>query len=652
MNFKSMIRKNFIYHIKQYLAFFLCISFSIMVFFIYSIIYYNPALYETIRYTTIDEVMKMALFIIGIFSVFFIHYAYQAFIKSKYHEIGLFITLGMTSKEINRMNRIEYFIIMCISIVAAIISGVVFSKLFYMIFLSIIDLKDIPFILNYKSFLLTIILFSFIFTVVLIISHFKINKFQVIELLKKEKMSEINDSNNPLLGFIGILLIIVSYLLTYLLLVKNVVNNPLLFLILFFTMNLIGLYLIIKEFGQIILRLIKKEKYHQNILFYSELKQHFKQYKNILFVTTLLIAVAIYFIGLTFSVYATQLEEVKKVYPYDLMLIETGWSKSLSDEEITQIFEKHHIDKEEKTMEFMHMILYKTTTNQYGIWGDTVIVSENMYNQLSQKNLDVKKDHAVAISFEDGSLKWFEKEEDIVFKDQQTNRNFQFKFQEEKIGYHYNINNYQLQFMIIIDDANYNQIVRELGSDRIERFRMFKLDHWMNSKPLVLDFVNAVKAKNPEKIENQTLQQLYNDWSLMPSSRVLAYENNMRNASCNLFVMCFIGITFSISIGVVITLKLFNDLPNQKKRYEKIKKIGSSDVEMKKPIFSELKVIFFIPMILGLLIGFLYIMLTAMNFTFYYRVMWYSLMMMLVFIVIHFTFYFITKNKYIKQIIH
>ena len=143
MTFKDIAIKNFKANFKKYFAYFLCSSFSIMIFFIYTTLIFNNSLLENLADSSMKIYMIMMTFIVALFAVFFLSYAHSSFIKSRNKEFGLYLTLGMTNKDISRLIKIENTIIIFISLITGLIAGTVFSKLFFLIVINLLNLQNI-----------------------------------------------------------------------------------------------------------------------------------------------------------------------------------------------------------------------------------------------------------------------------------------------------------------------------------------------------------------------------------------------------------------------------------------------------------------------------------------------------------------------------
>src|SRR5665647_1527393 len=104
MNFNQISFKIFKANLRRYLLFFLCSSFTIMIFFTYSTILTNKEFMNPSKVNgTITSNLIAPSLGIALFSVMFIIYAHASFAKFRRTEFGLFMVLGMTNWDIGRI---------------------------------------------------------------------------------------------------------------------------------------------------------------------------------------------------------------------------------------------------------------------------------------------------------------------------------------------------------------------------------------------------------------------------------------------------------------------------------------------------------------------------------------------------------------------
>ena len=98
MTFNEIILKMFKHNFRRYLLFFLCNSFTVMIFFVYTSLYTNR---DFNNVYIVDPSISSNLIAPGLgivlFSVFLVVYAQSAHMKNRKKDFGLFLVLGMTN---------------------------------------------------------------------------------------------------------------------------------------------------------------------------------------------------------------------------------------------------------------------------------------------------------------------------------------------------------------------------------------------------------------------------------------------------------------------------------------------------------------------------------------------------------------------------
>ncbi|MEW8955453.1 ABC transporter permease, partial [Clostridium sp.] len=354
MNFNHIAIKNFKGNIKSYISYFICNTFSITIFFMYSTIFFNEDFYRSkdIEKGVMDAILIPTVALI-LFSVFFIIYSHSTFIKRRKREFGVFMSLGMGPLDIVKLILVENGVIAFISIAFGVLVGTIFSRLFFLFIVKLIDITSVSFSLSFKSYIFSIVVFSLIFSISILITLIQVNKFEIVKLLKSHRISEGNSKGKWWIGIVGCVFIILSMTILYIRFGKDANKDS--ELLLYCTVSLfIGIYLALHGLGGIILNLVRRSRnLYRNLLVVSNLNHKFKQVKNIMFVVILLIMITIWYSGHCLNLYLSSERIARESNPYDISFIETSDNKNI--DEINNILNKEDnpITKYEK-IEFLY----------------------------------------------------------------------------------------------------------------------------------------------------------------------------------------------------------------------------------------------------------------------------------------------------------
>ena len=159
MTFQQFAYHNVIRNARVYAAFLLASIFSVLVFFVYSMLMFHPNIEDQFLQNIAFGGMFIAQVILIIFTLFFLFYSMSAFLQARSQEFGVLLNLGMDKRQLNRMIFLETMILGFISTTVGIFFGFAFSKFFFMVIRELFLLDSLPLYMSWKPFTLTIIVF-------------------------------------------------------------------------------------------------------------------------------------------------------------------------------------------------------------------------------------------------------------------------------------------------------------------------------------------------------------------------------------------------------------------------------------------------------------------------------------------------------------
>lgn len=165
MTFNKIVWKMAKHHYKKYIFYLVCNSLAVTFFFMFTTVYLNKQLVEMEQSEGIQYVLSIPGVALIIFTIFFMSYAHHIFMKKRRSEFGLFMTLGMTRREISKLIVLENSIIALISLIIGVLIGATLSRFFFWLLLKFVGIQEILFQLHAKMFLYTVIVFLVMFFV-------------------------------------------------------------------------------------------------------------------------------------------------------------------------------------------------------------------------------------------------------------------------------------------------------------------------------------------------------------------------------------------------------------------------------------------------------------------------------------------------------
>lgn len=697
MTFSSITRKNFMYNLRKYLSFYFVNSIIVGMLLMYGSLMYNPNVLDEIGKSTLYETINMSLLGIGMFSIVFITYTNIAFLKHRGKEFGMYLTLGMTTKDLSKLIFVENLGIMVLSLITGFCGGALFSRLFYMGLNKVMAVTPINYFLSYKSFLFSGGVFILIFLCNFIFNIIYIRRFSIIDVIKSSKKKEVG-KQGIFLGVVAIILFAVSVYCLPKTLLKQILADKQYFIGIFIGTIIISLYMIIGTIMGVIKFVFQKipKVYNGNILVLSNLSHRFLAYKNILYSLSILIAGAIFYVGFTYSMYVSTRDYIELDNNYEIMFVESSKFNKVEKEEIESILEKYEENiKSYNEVEYIEIPQYRVESGQVSLWSDeSSIISQSEYNKHMTSKYNLNDNEAVYVDSYGELMEHIQPTTILPIIDEEIKSNLREALYDEKTGafleniteerFHgilgdsnflkfekENIksekesftnvrmtNQYRVGATFIVNDKLYNEIKEVISGDSIKYMHLIDMNDI--SDDVFYGILNHLRAKNNLDESYWQNGSLFGTTSHDKRGDIEAYrpvhteelvELQLESNGIGFFSMVFIGIMFFIANGVVLYYKVLSDIDDEKERVNALTRIGITETELKSIISKELAITFFVPMIIGGGIGiyFLYIMMS--NNSIAGLLMKRSLAIFIICIIAQTIFYCIGKRKYINDVI-
>ncbi len=186
------VRKSY----KDFAIYFLTLLLSVSIFYTFNSfdqqeVILNLNKEQLTLFQLISQVMTMLSVLVSLVCGFLILYANNFIIKRRKKELGLYMMLGMKNSRISRVLVYETFMIGLISLIGGLLLGFFLSQGITLVSANILAVSvDYHFVFSVPATLLTVLSFMLIFLVVMIFNTWIIGKYQLIDLLKANRVSE------------------------------------------------------------------------------------------------------------------------------------------------------------------------------------------------------------------------------------------------------------------------------------------------------------------------------------------------------------------------------------------------------------------------------------------------------------------------------
>lgn len=584
MTFRQFAYRNVVRNSRIYAAFFMASCFSVMVFFIYSMLMFHPSVESGFIRSVSLVGMMTAQVILVMFSIFFLYYSMKAFLEARSKEFGILLHLGMEKRQLNRLVLLETMLIGSGSILVGIVFGFSFSKFFFMIVREILHMQSLPLYLSWKPFLLTISVFMTAFVVISFMSVYFMRDRKVLDLMKS--YDEITSSSYSVLRAIyGVVFIGSAYLLA-LLMSKVTLFSFSIFIPFLATF---GTYYFFTDTLVFLLDTVKKRKNRYwkkyRLLAIAEQTNLIQTNAKMYFVVTMVTTLAFLSVGLlaTMSSYTSQYDRLNP-----LGLVYKG--------AINNPYERQHITSILSQLEHQglsyHMtnFVVKKQTSSYTQNTVELFRESEMNSLLSSFGypfVDVEQGKAIFIPHSEESLQSLKgKVVTTVLQENNVPLIIDSVYPKIVLPTSFTSTN-----SIIISDEDYAKLMKPLvGFSWVNSsYHLFTFDvaQWMETKNITLgveqliveESLNSLEYKLPFYFENAGLN----------------YSYILSTYSLFTLVGLLVAAVFLLAAGSFVYFKLHTALEREKRKFDALRRMGLTNQELKKLVSQYLLPQFFLP---------------------------------------------------------
>ena len=558
--------------------------FSVLVFFIYSMLMFHPEIENGFLGNVPIIWMVVAEIILVVFSWFFIFYSMKAFLEARAKEFAILIHLGMERKQLTRMIFLETIIIGFISIILGIIFGYAFSKFFFMVVREILMLEDLPLYLSWEPFLLTIAVYFSAFILISLFSvHFSPEK-KVIDLLNGYKNIQIDVDFTKRKAVLGIVFILSGY--GFALLTTR--SNMIIFSIFIPLLITIGTYLFFTDTTQYFVDRIKNRRFiywkKSRMLPMAEQTFILKNNGRMFFVMTIVTTMAFLSIGLlaTLSSYTSQYDKLNP-----LGLIYKG--------HIDNPMEREHISSlitelEEKGLSY-HLTRFTVLkqTSSFTKFEVEVFKESDINNLLFSYGypmVRLSRGEAMFVPYSKDSIKELAKKKvDTILLENNVRLTIDRVYPE--LIFPSSIVSLN---SIIVSDVDFRRLVQPYNGypHREPGYHLFTFDipQWMEAEDVGFPIQQEVAEEYAK--EKYTLPYYFENAGLNYSYILSTY-------SLFTLVGLLVAAVFLLAAGSFIYFRLHTNLEAEKKKFDVLKRMGISNSELKSLVTKLLFPQFFLP---------------------------------------------------------
>ncbi len=651
MKLFTLAMRNIKLNLKKYIMYFFSMSFSVFTTYTFLSLMENEYVAMAFKYDLRYKYLLTSFgIIILVFVLFFLISSNNSFIRARKKELSTYSLFGMSNGMIGRLLFIETMLVGIAALSIGIAVGIFFSKLMAM-FLLRLTLSgytgDISFSIGAGSILITDLIFLSIFCFMGLSGLRVINRFELVDLFKAEKMAEGRSNGSIPVMIISLLLIGAGYFLACFRRTEIVVMAAIPILILVIT----GTYLFFWGGLPKVLGMVKRNRksYYQgvNLVAVSTFSHRMKTIASVMATITVLSAVATTAIATGFTLYSNTRNNTYGNVGFDMYFY--GGGKALS-EELHEVFRSNNI----KITDEYTMDLYEAAPEI-----ETVMIGTMKHISAEDKlRVYAQSDYNLLVSLSKGDLEpvgiapgeglyiYSYSTEDIEY----AMRGKAFTFRDMSITLtsvvRTGITGFGKNHILVLGDDEFAELV---GSGDI-----YKAAGSFNGYKQATLF-NYEDSLDNGKLDEELRRVLKGNAEGYKTAYGL-YIESMQIFGLICFIGFFMSAVFILMTASLLYFKQIMAAEEEKHQYAMLRKIGMDARTESRIIARRLLPVFFIPLAVGILHS-IFAMKTADTVAFsniitagnsYLTVLAFSSVMYGVYGLVYGIFYLITRGQYAR----
>lgn len=602
MTFWQFAFKNVSRNSKAYFAYFVSSAFSIMVFFSFTVYAYHPRLQSVQSFQERDPLMNLAStaqFVIVMFSFFFLLYSIGTFLNVRKQQFGILTILGISQRQLKRLLFTENMIIGILSIFIGIQGGLVFSNFFLLVTSKLTSAKGLYLYWPTKAIIVTTVTFIILFLIVSTFTPMFIRTRKTTQLIKgvnKEKSEKKPSILISLFAVIclGLCYYIAGYPRGYVT-EKNVQNGSVFFIMLsILPLVVVGTYLFFSQTFLLFIYILKKRRKFYlkqiNMLWISDLVSRTRSNINVLFIVSMLSALAFTIIIGLFAANNNTKASVLERYPIPFTYTSEG-DNSLEQKHITTI-ETELTNSNFPYKKYKFTVLKDTASKE-----DIMLMKMSDYNaiakQLKRSEIKIDSTEVYIISRHSPELldlvsNPFAKQNTITLGS--NKKEFHIKgFINKGIE-----PSFAFPHLVVVQDYVFDNMIPHIETTVIYNYFV---ENWENAIVPTKNMLRVISSDARAFYEKHTEENAPVPFFIHTATDELIYGKG--NAVAQFFIWAFLGFIFFIGAASVLYFRMYNDLTTEKQKYITITKLGLTESEMFRSATIQLGILFFVPYIVA-----------------------------------------------------
>jgi hypothetical protein len=473
----------------------------------------------------------------------------------------------------------ENVVITFCSLILGLVTGTVFSKIFFLIIIKISGIEVVDFQLHLWNYLLTSIVFGMIFIMVAIYGFFKLGKLQIVNSTYHKNIEYCKKTRHAIISVIGLLILAQVMYQGHNAVNTNKGGYG------FGLIGILGLYLFIYGIDSLIPLVVGffNIGHGDNPILGYQIKQVMSRNKSIMFLLTMLGILTFYISG---SILYSKNESNSASIKSDLIVFE-DLNSANNIKNLEEAIKDSGGQIKESRQDITFNMNVEKRINKGGtlkINGKIVILSESIIEELVGISIDLKDKQSLMITnITKAKQIRIGREDSIILKEGENA--FELSLLSAHAPFVLADNKATPDYLIIVSAAAYDSILKIASEDSKRIIQSITLQ----DRNRASDIVQSIKSKNVI------------DWDKVISrSDMDAIRQNELRLSRFLFL--FTQVLLFLISGFILYFNISMDIETMKALNRQLLRIGVTGEELKKITLIPVKITFFLPWILSVFI--------------------------------------------------
>ena len=600
--------KNASKSIRDYAVYFFTLVLGVCVFYMFNSIYAQKDIMVVTQTTA--ESMKALRQILSYISVFvavvlgfLIVYANNYFIRRRKKELGVYMTLGMSKRNVSMILMLETSFMAFTALVIGLLLGIFGSQMMSVFTAKIFeaDLSAYRFVFAPDAAVKSVIYFGVIFLVVMLLNTIAIGKYKLIDLLyggRKNETIRIKNMKTATKVFVASVLCLAT---AYALILNNGIVHVNLYFALSIILGTVGTLLFFWSLSGILIKIMQRNKR----LYFKQLNmfvvRQFSSKINTNFVSlsvvciVLLLVIGIFSTGYSMqNILSTQLR-TEIPYEYSVIDYNYGESDTISSRLPSEIKGSSLIADSYECVEGTmaegkacykdYDVQIPEAMSAYG-FGDTPLT----FVSLSDYNGMRKLQGMDEIDLSENNYR--------ILYDNENVRELAKQFHNKNINITIDEN--------VLSPTNEAEKFTMSNSD-MGQIIFVVADTWMKNMNVDTRIWNVQCVNEDAAKEFGALLDNYQEKSeeecvfVHYASKRQVYESSITTKAIIAFLAIYLGIVFMIACGAILAIQQLSEATDNVERYNLLKKLGVERRELNRALFVQILSYFLLPLFLAVI---------------------------------------------------